>query len=288
MKKIISLTLLTALLAGSMVGCGETKTGKDENNDNQNVQSDYEQLKANGKAVVGITMFNPMNYYDDSNKLVGFDTELATAAFQKLGLEAEFIEINWDSKEVELNSRNIDCIWNGMCITDERKQTMGITNPYLNNTQAMVMKPDVAEKFAKDPSGASVVAEQGSTGEGKLQGTIEDDATVKTSAKEFFANANYTAVDSMAKAIMEVAAGTADIALVDSVCAYGMVGEGTDYPDLVVNIDNEFGAQQYGIAFRKDSDMVEKINNAIVELTKDGTVAKLAEKYNLTSMLINK
>lgn len=281
MKKILSLSLVAAMLAFTAAGCSKT----DEKAE-QNTASDYQQLVDAGKAVVGITMFAPMNYYDDNEELVGFDTELAKAVYEKLGLTAEFQEINWDSKEIELNSRNIDCIWNGMCITEERKQNMGITDPYLNNTQAMVMKPEVAQKLAKDPSGAIVVAEQGSTGEGKLLGTIADDETVKVSAKEFLKDANYTAVDSMAKAIMEVAAGTADIALVDSVCAYGMVGEGTDYPDLVVNIDNEFGAQQYGIAFRKDSDMVEKVNTAIDELTADGTVAKLAEKYNLSSMLV--
>lgn len=289
MKKFLTLSL-AAMLTLSAAGCGtqnpsETKDNSEQTN-TASTESDYEQIKANGKAVVGITMFNPMNYYDENKELVGFDTELAKAAFEKLGLEAEFIEINWDTKEIELNSRSIDCIWNGMCITDDRKANMGITNPYLNNTQAMVMKPEKAAELAKDPSGATVVAEQGSTGEGKLQGTIEDDATVKVSAKEFFTNAKYTAVDSMAKAIMEVAAGTADIALVDSVCAYGMVGEGTDYPDLVVNVDNEFGAQQYGIAFRKGSDMVEKINSTIDELKADGTVEKLAEKYNLTTMLI--
>lgn len=288
MKKILTLSL-AAMLALSATGCGTQSPKETKGNDEQTnttAESDYEQIKSKGKAVVGITMFNPMNYYDENKELVGFDTELAKAAFEKLGLEAEFIEINWDTKEMELNSRNIDCIWNGMCITEDRKAEMGITNPYLNNTQAMVMKPDKAAELAKNPSGASVVAEQGSTGEGKLTGTIEDDETVKVSAKEFFKDAKYTAVDSMAKAIMEVAAGTADIALVDSVCAYGMVGEGTDYPDLVVNIDNNFGAQEYGIAFRKGSDMVDKINSTIDELKADGTVEKLAEKYNLTTMLI--
>lgn len=288
MKKFLTLSL-AAMLALSAAGCGNQKSANDENGSSQSstaVDSDYEAIKEKGKAVIGITMFNPMNYYDDNKELVGFDTELAKAAFEKLGLEAEFIEINWDTKEIELNSRNIDCIWNGMCITDDRKAEMGITDPYLNNTQAMVMRPEKAAELAKDPSGANVVAEQGSTGEGKLLGTIADDDTVKVSAKEFFKDAKYTAVDSMAKAIMEVASGTADIALVDSVCAYGMVGEGTDYPDLVVNVDNEFGAQQYGIAFRKGSDMVDKINGAIDELTADGTVAKLADKYNLSTMLI--
>ncbi len=275
MKKLLSLTLITAMLATALTGCG-----------NEKVASDYEEIKEDGKMTIGITLFAPMNYYDDNNELIGFDTELAKAVCEKLELEPEFVEINWDAKEIELNSKNIDCIWNGMCITEERKQTMSISNPYLNNTQAMVMKPDVAEKFAKDPSGAVVVAEQGSTGEGKLQGTIEDDETVVVSAKDFFANASYTAVDSMAKAIMEVAAGTADIALVDSVCAYGMVGEGTDYPDLVVNIDNQFGLQEYGIACRTGSDMTQKINDAIAELTADGTVAKIAANYNLGDMLV--
>lgn len=276
MKKLLSLSLITTMLVAALTGCGATK----------NNGSDYEQIKANGKAVIGITIFNPMNYYDEAGELIGFDTELTKAVFEKLDIPVEFQEINWDTKEVELNSRNIDGIWNGMCITEERKQNMGITNAYLNNTQAMVMKADVAEKYAKDPSGANVVAEQGSTGEGKILGTIADDESVVVSAKEFFKDANYTAVDSMAKAIMEVSAGTADIALVDSVCAYGMVGEGTDYPELVVNIDNAFGAQEYGIAFRKGSDMVEKVNAAIEELTADGTLAKIAEKYKLTDMLV--
>ncbi|MBQ3038887.1 MAG: transporter substrate-binding domain-containing protein, partial [Clostridia bacterium] len=109
---------------------------------------------------------------------------------------------------------------------------------------------------------------------------------VKVSAKEFFANANYTAVDSMAKALLEVQSGTADVALVDSVCAYGMVGEGTDYPELVVNVDNNFGAQQYGIAFRKGSDLTQMVNDAIAELAEEGKVAEIAQKYNLTDMLI--
>ena len=274
MKKILSLLLTAVMLMTVLTGCGSG--------------SDYEQIKESGKLKVGITLFAPMNYYDDSKELIGFDTELAKAVCEKLGLEAEFIEINWDSKEIELNSRNIDCIWNGMCITEDRKKNMSVSDPYLKNTQALVMKKDKADSILANIDGITLVAEQGSTGEGKLQGTIADDETVKVSAKEFFANSEYTPADSMAKAILEVAAGTSDIALVDSVCAFGMVGEGTDYPDLVVNIDNEFGLQQYGIACRKDSDMTEKINNAIAELTEDGTVAKIAAKFNLSDMVIKK
>ena len=273
MKKLLCmvLVLMMVLSAGAAMAEGN---------------SDWEYIKGKGKITIGITLFAPINYYDESGELIGFDTELAKATFEKLGVEVEFIEINWDSKEIELNSKNIDAIWNGMCITEERKQNMSMSRPYLYNTQAMVMKADKEEEIMADISGKYVVAEQGSTGEGKLQGTIADDDTVVVSAKEYFKDANYTPVDSMAKALMEVKSGIADVALVDSVCALAMVGEGTDYDDLTVNLDNNFGLQEYGIGFRVGSDVTELVNNAIIELTKDGTVAQIAEKYGLTDMLV--
>ena len=273
MKKLLCmvLVLMMVLSAGAAMAEGN---------------SDWEYIKGKGKITIGITLFAPINYYDESGELIGFDTELAKATFEKLGVEVEFIEINWDSKEIELNSKNIDAIWNGMCITEERKQNMSMSRPYLYNTQAMVMKADKEADIMADIAGKYVVAEQGSTGEGKLQGTIADDDTVVVSAAEYFKDANYTAVDSMAKALMEVKSGIADVALVDSVCALAMVGEGTDYDDLTVNLDNNFGLQEYGIGFRVGSDVTELVNNAIIELTKDGTVAQIAEKYGLTDMLV--
>lgn len=137
-----------------------------------------------------------------------------------------------------------------------------------------------------DVNGYTVVAEQGSTGEGKLQGTIEDDETVVVSAQEYFADCTYIPVGSMANALLEVKSGTADIALVDSVCALGMVRPDSDYADLVVNMDNNFGDQFYGIAFRKGSDFTAMVNESIAKLKEDGTVAELAEKYGLTDALI--
>lgn len=249
--------------------------------------SDWAYIEDKGEMIVGITMFAPMNYEED-NELIGFDTELTKAVCEKLGVTPVFEEINWDSKEIELNSKNIDCIWNGMCITEERKENMSITDPYLLNTQAIVVKADREEEIMADVSGLTVVAEQGSTGEGKILGSIEDDDTVEVSAEEYFKDSNYVAVDSMAKALMEVKAGTADLAVVDSVCALAMVGEGTDYADMVVNLDNNFGKQEYGIAFRKGSDVTEKVNTAIQELYEDGTVGEIAEKYGLSDILVAK
>ncbi len=274
MKKLIALGLAVMMMAVLFAGMAMAD------------ESDWEYIQNKGVVVVGMTLFAPMNYYE-GDQFIGFDTELTTAVFEKLGVEVKFEEINWDSKEIELNSKNIDCIWNGMCITEERKENMSMTNAYLYNTQAIVAKADkIADLLANGMKGISVVAEQGSTGEGKLTGDIPDDETVEVSAKEFFAEASYTPVDSMAKALMEVKAGTADIALVDSVCALAMVGEGTDYADMVVNLDNNFGLQEYGIAFRKGSDVTEMVNQAIIELTKDGTIAEIAARYGLTDALV--
>ena len=273
MKKFLSM-LLVAMMIVSAFTCALAEG-----------DSDWAYVEGKGTLLIGMTLFAPMNYYQDG-EFIGFDTELAKAVGEKLGVNVEFVEINWDSKEIELNSKNIDCIWNGMCITEERKENMSISDPYLYNTQAIVVKADREEEILANIAGAYVVAEQGSTGEGKLLGTIVDDDTVEVSAKEFFAEANYTAVDSMAKALMEVKAGTADLALVDSVMALAMVGEGTDYDDMVVNLDNNFGLQEYGIAFRKGSDITEKVNAAIAELTEEGVVAEIAANYGLTDALI--
>ena len=268
MKKIIAMLLVLVMSVTGLVGCGSSK-GNEAGSTNASSDSDWAYIQDKGKLTVGITLFAPMNYYNEKNKLVGFDTEMAEAVTKKLGIDVEFTEINWDSKEVELSSKNIDCIWNGMCITEERKQNMSISDPYLYNTQAMVMKKSREKEIMKS-----------------VDGSIADDDTVKVSAQDYFKDANYVASDSMAKALMEVKSGTADVALVDSVCALGMVGEGTDYSDLVINMDNNFGQQEYGIAFRKGSDVTEKVNEAIKELYEDGTVDTIAKKYGLQEMLI--
>ena len=281
MKKIIAMLLVLVMSVTGLVGCGSSKDNE-AGSTSASSDSDWAYIQDKGKLTVGITLFAPMNYYNEKNKLVGFDTEMAEAVTKKLGIDVEFTEINWDSKEVELNSKNIDCLWNGMCITEERKQNMSISDPYLYNTQAMVMKKSREKEIMKSVKGLTVTAEQGSTGEGKIDGSIADDDTVKVSAQDYFKDANYVASDSMAKALMEVKSGTADVALVDSVCALGMVGEGTDYSDLVINMDNNFGQQEYGIAFRKGSDVAEAVNAAFDELKADGTMQKLADKYSLT------
>ena len=278
MKKVMA-GLLAGLMAFSMVACGN-KSASAEKTDAKDTNND-------GKFVVGFDQdFPPFGYVGDDGEYTGFDLKLAAECAKRMGQEIVYQPIDWDAKDMELESGNIDCIWNGMCITEERKQNMSISDPYLYNTQAMVMKKSREKEIMKSVKGLTVTAEQGSTGEGKIDGSIADDDTVKVSAQDYFKDANYVASDSMAKALMEVKSGTADVALVDSVCALGMVGEGTDYSDLVINMDNNFGQQEYGIAFRKGSDVTEKVNEAIKELYEDGTVDTIAKKYGLQEMLI--
>ena len=270
MKKIIAL-LMVLCMAFTFAACTKTQT---ETNTNTEVASDFDYITEKGKMTIGITLFAPMNYNDENGELIGFETEFAKAVCENLGVDAEFQEINWDSKEVELNSKNIDCIWNGMTITDERKATMSISAPYMENKQVMVVKAENAAKYAQSVESASVVAEAGSAGEELATGD------------EFFANADFTAVDSMAKALMDVASGTSDIAIVDYVTSIGSIGEGTDFADLVVVDSKEFGQEEYGIAFRTGSDVTEKVNAAMKELAANGTLDEIAKKYKLDELII--
>ncbi len=274
MRKFLAVLMAAVMMVTMLAGC--TNNANDaEVNDNAAVESDFDYVAEKGKMVIGMTLFAPMNYYDNAtNELVGFETEFGKAVCEKLGVEPEFIEINWDSKEIELNAKNIDCIWNGMTITEERRANMEISQPYMKNRQVMVVKAENLDKFAESTAGAIVVAEAGSAGE------------ELANADEFFADATFTPVDSMAKALMDVAAGTSDIAIVDYVTSIGSIGEGTDFADLVAIEEREFAPEEYGIAFRKGSDMAEKVNAAIDELIADGTLDTIAENYKLQNLLI--
>lgn len=275
MKKLFAVLFAVLFIVGCLAGCGDSSGNGDVSS--QTSSDDWSFIENNGKMTIGITYFEPMNYMDDSGKLTGFETEFTTAVCEKLGVEPNFQKIDWDSKEVELNSKTIDCIWNGLTISDERKETMDISVPYMENKQVMVVKAENASKYtsADALNGAKVVAEKKSAGEEVAQ------------SDEFFKSSTYISVDSQAKALLEVKSGTADVALIDYVMSIGSIGEGTDYSDLSIVEEKEFAKEQYGIAFRKNSpETLKKVNDAIKELADDGTLKKIAEKYKLEDLLI--
>ena len=229
--------------------------------------SDLDYIKGKGKLVIGYTVYEPMNYTDADGSFTGFDTELATAVAEKLGVEPEFVEINWDTKIVELDAKSIDCIWNGMTLTDDIMANTATTKAYAKNAQVVVVKEGTAYTSTADLAGKTVVAEAGSAGEAAIQGD------------ENLAKADYVSKSVQTDCLMEVAAGTADAAVLDLTLANAMIGEGTDYASL--KIVDELNAEEYGVAFRKGSDAAAAVDAAFDELKADGTMQALAEKYEL-------
>ena len=288
MKKLIGL-LAAAMLIPALASCGGSQqadtTGADTAADTTAAESDWAQVQEKGVLTIGVTNYPPMNYLDDNGNWTGFDTEFAQAVAEELGIDVTFTEISWDAKETELASRNIDALWNGMCITPEREEAWEITTPYMYNTQAMVMKADREAEIMADVAGKNVVSEAGSTGEEKVTGKMDDanDPTVEVIAADYFKDANHTGVSNMATALMDVQNGIADIAVVDSVIAEGMInGDGSSLTDLVINTDNKFGDQWFGAAFRKGSDICPMVNEAMKKLVDNGKLMELAQKYGLT------
>ncbi len=263
MKKIAALAMAMLMAACLFAGCAK-KADED----------DLSYVKDKGTLVIGITEYAPMNYYDDNDKLIGFDTEFAEAVCEKLGVTPEFTIIDWNTKEVELKAKNIDCIWNGFTIRDDLKENIDFSEPYCKNMQVVVIKAENAGKYTDLASlaGANIVAEAGSSGESAV------------AESEELKDCNYVGVSKMADALLEVKAGTADAAVVDYVMAKAMVGEGTDYSELQIVDGIELAYEEYGIGFRKGSTLVAAVDSAVDELVADGSLKAIADKYGLALM----
>ena len=204
----------TAASASSAAGSASASAAADG--------SDLDYIKGKGKLVIGYTVYEPMNYTDADGSFTGFDTELATAVAEKLGVEPEFVEINWDTKVVELDAKSIDCIWNGMTLTDDIMANTATTKAYAKNAQVVVVKDGTDYTSTADLVGKTVVAEAGSAGETAI---AED---------ENLAQADYVSKGVQTDCLLEVAAGTADAAVLDLTLANAMIGEGTDYASLMI------------------------------------------------------
>ena len=259
MKKLLAL-LMTACMLFAFAGCGSKK-------------ADSETVKENGKLVIGITDYAPMDYKetDGSGEWIGFDADMAKAFAKSLGVEAEFVVIDWDNKIMELEAGSIDCVWNGMTITDEVKIGMSVSNAYCKNTQVVVVPKDKADKYQSVESvkDLNFAAEAGSAGEKALK------------ALEY----KVTAVTAQADALMEVAAGTSDAAVIDLLMAGAMIGEGTSYENLTytVGVAEE---EDFGVGFRKDSDLTEKLNAFFKTSYDDGSMMNLAKTYGVQESII--
>ena len=275
MKRLVS-AFLAGAMALSLAACGgaaststvaSSASASGRAAASETAASDLDYIKEKGKMVIGYTVYEPMNYTDADGNFTGFDTELATAVCEKLGVEPEFVEINWDTKVVELDAKSIDCIWNGMTLTDDIMANAATTKAYAKNAQVVVVKDGTDYSSTADLVGKTVVAEAGSAGEAAIEGD------------ENLAQADYVSKSVQTDCLMEVAAGTADAAVLDLTLANAMIGEGTDYASL--KIVDELNAEEYGVAFRKGSDAAAAVDAAFDELKADGTMQALADKYDL-------
>ena len=256
MKKIIAMLLVMVLALSLLTACG----GKSA--------SDLDTIKKNGKIVVGITDYAPMDYMDENGEWTGFDAEFARMFAEELGVDCEFYVIaDWSKKFIELETKQIDAVWNGMTITDEAKLNSSVSDPYVINAQVVVMKADVVANYTDTASlsGMTIAVENGSAGQ---------------SVAEEIEGVTVVPLQDQGAALMEAAAGTADACIIDITMAYAMTGEGTSYADLAPGLN--LSEELYGVSFRKDSDLTAEFNAFMAKIKADGILQALADKYNLT------
>ena len=258
MKKMFALMLVIVLALSCFTACGGSS------------DSDLKYIQDKGTLVVGITDYAPMDYKDENGEWTGFDAEFAEMFAEELGVDCEFYVISdWGKKFLELETKNIDAIWNGMTITDEVTLNTNCTAPYVVNAQVLVMKADAVGNYTDTASlsGLTFAVENGSAGQDAVLGIgIPENQIVAT--------------QDQAAALMEVSAGTSDACVIDITMANAMTGEGTSYADLASGIS--LTSEEYGVGFRKESDVTAKFNEFMDKLAADGTLQALADKYSLT------
>lgn len=281
MKKFFAL-LLALCMIFALAACGEPASEPSEApaseapaseapaSEEPAAESDMAYVQEKGSLIVGITEFEPMDYQNEAGEWIGFDADLARAFADSLGVEAVFQVIEWDNKVMELDGKTIDVVWNGMTLTDEVLSAMECSNAYCNNAQVVILPADSAEDYpdAASMSELNFAVESGSAGEAMA---IEN-------------GFSYTPVVDQATAVLEVSSGTCQAAIIDSLMAAAMVGEGTSYADLTYTIN--LNSEEYGVGFRKGSDLAAALNEFFVDYYAAGTMQELAETYGVSAALI--
>ena len=262
--------LIVMLSILSLFGCVKKTTN---NSKDRTSKSDYDYIKSKGTITIGITEFAPMNYHDANGTLIGFDTEFTEAVCEKLGIKPTFLEINWDQKEAFLSSKKIDCIWNGMTITELLQRDFSITDSYIKSKEVIVTKQGETDILANNLHDAIISVERGSSGE-QAALFLHDIAKILM-------------VDSQLQSLKDIESDTADAAIVDYLMLFGAIGEDKDFDNLAVVPAVVSDEELIGIAFRKGSDMTQKVNQIIADMKKDGFLKKLAEKYHIDTTLLD-
>lgn len=255
MKKIFALCMMLVLAVTALAGCGSNSAQKEESK----------------KIVVGLDdSFPPMGFKDEKNEIVGFDIDLAKEVAKRLGREVEFKAIDWNSKEAELKSGRVDILWNGLDITDKRKENMLFSEPYMDNRQIVFVAKNgkVAVAGEADLAGKTIGTQSGGTNEEYFENKPE----LKASMKEVKYYPDYI------NAFMDLENGRLDAVVGDEIIGRYYISK---HPDEIQAIDTVIGTvSQFGIAFRKDDQKLrDEVQKVFDEMKADGTVAKISEKW---------
>ena len=252
---IISAVILTLIMACALTACGGKDDTKKESKDT---------------LVVGLDdTFAPMGFRDAKGKLVGFDIDMAKAVGKKLNMKVDFKAIDWDSKEMELKSGSIDCVWNGMSVTPERKEKMALSAKYLDN-KIVVMALKSSDVDVKDSSELANL-KIGTQVDSSALAMIKADKNYKSFAD------NVSEYDTYDDAIMDLKAGRVDVIVVDQV-----LGEyaNKNLDGIMKKCEFSFGNDYYVIGFEKsNTKMRDKVNKALKELIDDGTASEISKKW---------
>lgn len=261
MKKLIAIAMTMVMSGILLTGCGGTsKAGA--------ASTGGGTTSAQKKIVIGLDdNFPPMGFRDEKNELVGFDIDLAKEAAKRLGMEVEFKPIDWNSKEVELNSKKIDVLWNGLTITDERKKNIAFTKAYMDNRQIIVVLPDSKIKTKADLAGKVVGVQDGSS---SVDAVNADAASAKTfkELKKYPDNVN---------ALLDLKAGRINAVVVDEIVGRYYINK---KPGEYVVLSDNFGSEEYGVGLRKDdSELLGKLQKALDDMKKEGKSTEISKKW---------
>lgn len=267
MKRILSILLAALMLFACLTACdSSTPTETSESGENNaTVKSDFEAVKNAGKLVVGVTVYPPMDYLDDNGEWTGFDAKLAQEFAKSLGVNCQIVIINWSNKVAELDSKQIDLIWNGMTASDELGQQIDFSVSYAKNAQVAVVKKG-SSLTAADVKNATIAVEGGSAGATVAENDIKATKINKVTA--------------MVDALTEVKSGMSEVAIVDITMAQSVVGKGT-YSGLEILDGASYGDEIFAVGLRKGSDLKEKLDAFLKEKYADGTLATMAEEYQV-------
>ncbi len=273
MKKLLMLFSCLMLTMGLMAGCGGDAA---DVKDGDGAHTGWAYIQEKGELVVGLDdTFAPMGFRDAENNLVGFDIDLAVATGEVLGVDVKFQPISWDAKEMELSSKNIDCIWNGMSATPERQESMALTKKYLNNKIViMTLDKDLAVTTAEDLQNLTMATQAGSAA---LETMMANEAWDTFSA-------NVTEYPTYDEALLAMQGGRVQAIVVDQVLGeYKNANMGGE----MVVADYNFGDDFYAIGCRQgETDVADKINEALQTLIDNGEAAEISDKWFGTNIVI--